>query len=88
MIALAILTALAASVVIAEAVCLLNRMHWSTHAGGYLHFLGFGLAHALLAMGALLMLLDATDGEVFVPGAIVTVACALRTVFELRGARR
>lgn len=88
MIVLSLLTFAAALIVIARSVCIINLLHWTTSGHGYSHFLGFGLAHALLAMGALLELLDATDGDVFVPGALITIAVALVILFDKRKLRR
>lgn len=85
---LAASTILSAMLVLYRAINVIYRMHWTTHHRGYAHFLGFGLSCAVLCAGMLLVILDATDGDVFLPCAVTTIAAAGMLIFNRRGPRR
>ena len=85
---LMILTLVAAVCVIGNSVCILNRLHWTTHTKGYAHFLGFGLGHVVLAGGALLAAIDAAHGVLSFAAIVVTLACASLILLDRRGKRR
>ena len=82
------ITMLAAVCVISRSVCILNRLHWTTHTKGYAHFLGYGLSHVILAGGALLAAIDAAHGVLSLAGVIVVLASAGLILFDRRGPRR
>jgi hypothetical protein len=81
-------TILAALCVISSSVCILNRLHWTTHTRGYAHFLGYGLSHVVLAGGALLAAIDAAHGVLSLAGVIVVLASAGLILFDRRRPRR
>ncbi len=85
---LMLLTIAAAVCLIGNSVCILNRLHWTTHTKGYAHFLGFGLGHVVLAAGALLAAIDAAHGVLSLAAIVVTLACASLILLDRRGPRR
>lgn len=79
---------LSAVIVIARALCIIERLHWRTHGQGYAHFLGCGLSYVALAAGALLVALEAWGGVATLGALLVIFASAGLIVFDKRGPRR
>lgn len=84
----ALLLVAAAAIVMARAICILNRLHWTTFGTGYSHFLGFGLSYIGLAAGALVAAIDALNGVLTLSTALVLFASAGLILFDKRGPRR
>lgn len=85
---LVLLVIASSMVVMIRAVCIINKLHWTTFGKTYWHFLAFGSSYVALAVGSLLALVQALHGVVEMPSVLVVAASAGLILFDKRSARR